>query len=160
MGFVPNSNVALLFILFLFWEDRTHSGCTGSSLLYHEDVVAVFFSVFLFGLRLRRILQVALLVKHTVCRAEHDEFGAAVKLVAYFLLLLVELLDVILRQHVTFLQPSVFLGEFLPYRLWLHLAVAYRRQSVCLYSLADEIFHHGLRTSLRQGLVICPSTNS
>ena len=95
MGFVPNSNVALLFILFLFWEDRTRSGCTGSSLLYHEDVVAVFFSVFLFGFRLRRILQVALLVKHTVCRAEHDEFGAAVKLVAYFLLLLVELLDVI-----------------------------------------------------------------
>ena len=52
------------------------------------EIEAVAIGFFLLWLWFRRILQVALLVKHIVCSAKYDELGAAVQLIADFLMLI------------------------------------------------------------------------
>ena len=77
-------------------------------------------------LGLRRILQITLLVKHSVCRAENDEFGSSVQLVAYFLLVFAQLFDELFSQDVAFFQPVVFGSHFLADGLRLFFAVSNR----------------------------------
>ena len=96
----------------------------------------------------RRVFQLSLLVEHTVGSTQHDELRTTVQLVAYLLLFLVEFLDELLAEDVVLLEPRVFLGEFLTYRLRLLLSVAYRCQSVGGYAVSYEVVNNSLCTML------------
>ena len=76
---------------------------------------------------LRRVLQLTVLIEHTIGGAQNDELRPSVQLVAYFLFLLVlKGGDELLGQHIVLLQPVVFLGQLLADCLGLLLSIALR----------------------------------
>ena len=117
-----------------------------------EDVSFGF--LLLFGLRLWRILQITLLIKHIIGGAEHNELGAAVDLVADFLMFLALLLDELLGKLIALLEPRIFLGQFLANLLWSLLAISHRGKALLLDAVGYQIVDHRLGTALRQSLVV------
>ena len=95
-----------------------------------------------------------MLVEQSVGGAQHDKLGAAVQLVGYLLLVLVQMADKLFGQHVALLEPREPLGELAPYGLGLLLAVAYGREPVAGYALGGEIVDHSLGAALREPLVV------
>ena len=105
-------------------------------------------------LRLWRILQIALLIKHIVGGAKNNELGATVDLVANLLMLLALLQDKLLGKLIALLEPRIFLGEFLANLLWSLLAIAHRGKTLFLNAVGYQIVHHRLCSALRQSLVV------
>ena len=118
------------------------------------EIEAVAIGFFLLWLWFRRILQVALLVKHIVCSAKYDELGAAVQLIADFLMLLALLEDKLLGEFVALLEPRIFLGQLLANLLWSLLAISHWGKALLLDAMGYQVIYYRLGTALRQPLVV------
>ena len=104
--------------------------------------------------RLRRILQIALLIKHIVGGAKDDKLGSAVQLIAYLLMLLGLLQDKFLGEHIALLEPRILLGQLLADGLRTLLAITHWGEALLLYAVLYQIVYHTLGSALRQVLVV------
>ena len=94
------------------------------------------------------------MVEHLIGGTKNSKLGTAVQLVAYLLMLLGLLEDEILREHIVFLQPRIFLRELSADCLRAFLAISHRGKALFFDAVSYEIIYYRLGSALRQSFVV------